>query len=243
MSARARRGIASVAARLRREEAGLTLVELLVAVILMGIILTIVASLFVTTTRSTAQSGEVHEATGNVSNMANAMNGVIRFATTNPKSGSTIPDPAIVEARANELVLMAVVQVSATVEPQGRPPRPTLVEYSIVGAGRELQERRWNPTGSNSNWVFGGSDPTTQTPASIRSLGGRLSTGGAVFTYFDINGALLNPGTGQLDATNRAKVAAIGIRLSVVPPDEPTANPVVIERRIPLTNLGLREPS
>ncbi|MET4158733.1 prepilin-type N-terminal cleavage/methylation domain-containing protein [Agromyces sp. PvR057] len=233
--------------RLRRvdgqsDDAGLSLVELLVAVMLMGIVLTMVASLFISTTKSTAQSGEVHESTGNASNMANALGGVIRFATTNPKTGSTVPDPALVVARADRLALIAAVGVSATAEPSGRPPKPTLVEFS--SASNRLTERRWTPTSSGATWVFaGGSDPTTAVPAMTRGLGGRL-TNAAVFTYFDATGAPLDPGTGALTAAQRANVAEIGIRLVVVPPSNPTgAQSVVIERRIPLANLGLRGPT
>ncbi|GAA1522432.1 prepilin-type N-terminal cleavage/methylation domain-containing protein [Agromyces terreus] len=234
--------IRGIRRRLASDDAGFSLVELLVAVILMGIVLTMIANIYIATVKGTHQAGAVHESTGNASNAANELGAVIRFATTNPRSGTTDPDPAILAATSTRLVLMATVGVSPTAETGGRPTKPTLIEFSRTAAG-QLQERRWIPTASGSTWVFAGTDPTTVAPASVRLLGGTLTTGTALFTYYDAVGNPITTPVAGLNATQRAGVSEIGVRVSMVPPDDLTAAPVVITARIPLANLGLREPS
>lgn len=241
MTARRVRDFREVRDVAKRDE-GFSLVELLVAIMLMGIVLIVVANLFISTSKSTAQSGEVHESTGNASNIANAVGSVVPFAVNNPKTGATDPDPAILVARADRLVIMAAIGVPATLEASGRPTKPTLVEYTVA-ADRQLLDRRWIPAASGSTWVFAGTDPTTVAPASTRRLGGSLTTGAPIFTYRDVDDNLLNPGTGALTLAQRRLVATVEVRISVVPPGDPTATPVVITTRYPLANLGLREVS
>ena len=151
------------------------------------------------------------------------------------------PTPPSSSERADRLVLTATIGVGALVEAGGLLTKPTLVEFAV--AGGDLRERRWIPTASGATWVFaGGTDPTAVAPASSRLLGGRLTTGGApMFTYFDVAGDPISPGATGLTAAQRATVAAIGVRVSVVPADTPSTTPVVITTRIPLANLGLRE--
>jgi len=231
--------------RLATEDSGFSLVELLVAVILMGIVLTMIANIYISTVKATNQSGSMHESTGNASNVANELGAVIRFATTNPVAGSSDPAPALLAATTTRLVFMSTIGAPATIEAGGRPTKPTLVEFQRTTAG-QMQERRWNPTASGTVWVFTGSDPTTTTPASARLLGGTL-TSGTVFRYFkaDDGDVATNeeivPAAGGLTATQLPLVASIEVRISVVPPNRPTATPVVITNRIPLANLGLRE--
>ncbi|WP_164863609.1 PilW family protein [Agromyces sp. LHK192] len=234
--------------RLAADDTGLSLVELLVAVVIIGVVLTMVANLYIATVRSTDQAGEVHESTGNASNAANELGSVIRFATTNPRTGSTVPDPAILVARTDRIVLMATIGVDPAGEAGGRPPKPTLVEFQRQADG-QLRERRWNPNPSGATWVFPGTDPTTQTPASTRLLGGTLAAGTPVFRYFtldDGNAATneeLTPGATGLTAAQRALVARVNVTITMRPPGDPGAQPVVITQEIPLANLGLREPT
>lgn len=233
--------------RLVTDESGFSLVELLVAVILMGIVLTMIANIYISTVKATDQAGSRHESTGNASNVANELNAVIRFATTNPVAGTTDPSPALLAGTTTRLVLMSTIGVPTTIETGGRPTKPTLVEFQRTTAG-QMQERRWIPTASGVTWVFAGADPTTVTPASSRLLGGTMTTG-TVFRYFkpDDGNAATNeeivPAVGGLTAAQRPLIASIEVRISMVPPNKPTATPVVITNRIALANLGLRETS
>ncbi|GAA1941586.1 type IV pilus modification PilV family protein [Agromyces allii] len=233
--------------RLATDESGFSLVELLVAIILMGIVLTMIANIYISTVKATDQAGSRHASTGNASNVANELNAVIRFATTNPVAGATDPAPALLAGTTTRVVLMSTIGAPPTVEAGGRPTKPTLVEFQRTSAG-QMQERRWNPTASGTTWVFAGTDPTATTPASTQLLGGTMPAG-TVFRYFkaddgvDTTNEEIVPAVGGLTSAQLPLVASIEVRISMVPPNKPTATPVVIVNRIALANLGLRETS
>jgi len=82
---RLRRGI--------RDESGLTLIELLVAMTLLTILLAVVANLYVSAMRTVGLSRELTANTKQVANAMNETTRAIRAATENPVSGSIVNAP------------------------------------------------------------------------------------------------------------------------------------------------------
>jgi prepilin-type N-terminal cleavage/methylation domain-containing protein len=211
--------------RLLRSDSGLSLVEMLVAMMLSGILLAMVGTLFVTVAKATSTSNLTREAGSVAGNVANAMSKTIRFAAQNAVQNQLALDPAVVAGTPTALTLYSLAD-AATVNPA-----PWMVRYRVVGAN--LVEERWTASDTGGFWTFSGG-----TPATTRPLGGTIVEGSGIFTYLDSAGAELAPGAGGLTATQRAAVAAIKITVRVRSASSPDAPLAVVQNTVGMPNLA-----
>jgi len=215
--------------RLRDEESGLSLVELLVSALLTIVMLVMASTMFIQTAQITANSTQTSNSNSDASNIANAMTSVVRVATTLAKSGQAIPDPAIVSGSRESLTLYSLSNTSAS------NPSPVRVTFTI-GTDRKITESRCPSTASAGFWTFGGCTVTT------RDIGGNVVplTGASdqLFTYYTATGAPILIGAGNLTAAQRATVASIRVYVSVRA-DGSNTKQVVISNKVVLGNVGL----
>nr|WP_236779121.1 type II secretion system protein [Agromyces seonyuensis] len=224
-----------ILARRLQGERGISLVELLVAVGILAIVLTMAVNLYISTTKTTQQSRDIHEATGNASNLVNQLGTIVRFASPLAKSGSITPDPPFLAANASGFTVTSLVDVDAYAPIDVRPAKPTRVQVS-VNASRDVEERRWAAIAAGNYWVFN----TASTTPTVRNLGGVLTPTGAtaVFKYYDGTTLLTPPAGGNLTAAQLAVIDAVEITVAVVPNGRPSAKPVVISSVVKLANPG-----
>ncbi|WP_394553003.1 type II secretion system protein J [Agromyces sp. MMS24-JH15] len=222
----------------RADDAGVTLVELLVSMVILGVVMTMVANLFIAATTSSEQSRLMHESTANASNIANEVSKGIRQATTNANAdGSTTP--AVLFAQNERLVLISTVDVDSKVNLTGVNLQPTIVEYAL-DANRNLVERRWAATLTNNAWTF--PDWKTATATSTRTVGGKIGpvASATLFTYLKADGiTVLTPPTDpNTSLAAVADVATVRLNLNVVPVTG-AGKAVVIQNDVSLANLAI----
>ncbi|MEZ5189582.1 MAG: hypothetical protein R2717_00955 [Schumannella sp.] len=223
-------GIRTALRRLREDQSGLSLSELLIATMLTSIMLVMVGSFFIQTTKLTTSAAEYRESTGTAANMANAITSVLGVATTLSKAGSEIPDAAIVAGTRSSLTVYSYANTTAS------DPAPVKVTFTLDATGK-LTETRCTGSKSAGFWTFG-----TCSATSTRTLGEGLlaptGTSDQLFTYRNGSGVAYAIGTGSLTASQREGVSSVIVTVRVQP-DGSSTEPVVIQNTVVLRNLGL----
>lgn len=213
-------------------DAGVSLIEIMVAAALLSLVLGIVGTLFINISRTTGDARTTRSAMGVAQTTMNELRRVVRVATDNPVAGGAV-DPALVGAGASALTLYSFTDVPSTVSPSSpSSPAPVQVAFT-VDAGGNLVETRTPATWNAGYWVFTGASTT-------RTLPGPLVTTGPVplFTYLDPTGAAVVPASGGLTAAQRAAVASVTITTTVATTTQRgTADLVVLTDTVGMTNL------
>lgn len=226
------RGLRKRLARLVKDDAGLSMSELLVAAILTSLLLIMVGTMFIQTTKLVSAAGQTRTSNGTASTMSNGITSVLRTATTIPKSGSEIPTPAIVSGTRNSLSILAYSET----DPSN--PTPTKVTFSIVTLPSgllELQKSVCTGVLSGGFWTFTGCTSTVVQKLGVGILNG---TGDTLFAYRTGSGDPIVIGNTPLTAAQRESVGSIVVTVKVRAPDS-TNDPVVITSTVVLRNLGL----
>lgn len=232
-------------------ESGFTLVELLVAIVVLAILLTIVGSLFLTSVRTVSASEATGQATGTASNAINELSRVIRSGTPNAVVGQLLPDPPFVAATTESLTMYSYVD--SYTGPGSTQVRPLLVQFSLDGA-RRLVEKRWVPSTSDPGYfVFPTpvSNPTT-TPVYSAPTRSALTIAGPIaatpsspagsaplFSYLDADGNTLTPSATGLTSTQLGEVARVLVTIRVAGAASSTRPTVVLQNTVRIPNLGL----
>ncbi|MEO7897346.1 MAG: hypothetical protein ABIR65_08630 [Pseudolysinimonas sp.] len=227
--------------RLRGDESGLSLAELLVSGLLTIAIMAMIGTMFIQTAKITANSTQTSKSNNIASNIANEVTSVIRVATTNPRSGATLPDPAVLVGSSQEsLTIYALSNTSANT------PAPSRITFTVVPGSttvetRSVTEQICTATASGGFWVFSTCGSTVN-----RNLGGAVQPLTGVndqfFTYYT-DTAGLNPiliGTGSLTDAQCRTVAAIRVYVGVKASGSQTKT-TVISNLVVLGNLGLED--
>lgn len=220
-----------------RRDRGLTLAELLVTMLLLAVVLALVGGFFVSVTSSLAIASSVDSKTRDASTSLEQMTRVIRVATNNAVSGSTVPESAIRSAARGSLTLYSSVDIDPAEDVAIRPPRPTMVRFEISPQG-ELEERRWLPKASGQFWVFEAASASTAT--TVRTFPGRIvdpSGAAPLFIYLDKDGLQLDPRGGVLTAAEATRVTSIQVVLRITDSSAGASQPVVVKNTILLTNV------
>lgn len=218
----------------REHERGISLVELLVAMMLFGLILTLVGGMFVAVARNQALARGISQNTGNASNAMNESARVIRAATENPKSGSATSDPAFVDASAESVTVYAYINTDSTAE------RPVMIRLSI-DAQRRLVESRWPATALASGyWGFPCTPGVacTTAPTTTRVLASAVAGGSVPFRYLQADGTEISAPAGGFPATQLATITAVTVTLTIQSSTTDASNAVTLVNTVGIPNLG-----
>lgn len=229
---------AAVHPREPSRDAGLSLAELLVAMMIFAIILAVVSSLYVNTVDAMNTAEGVNQNTREASNMMDEAARMIREATPNPVQGQTDPAAAFVSATNESVVLYAFVNLTGTVQ------QPIMVEFSL-DANRNLVETTWQSSSAGGGyWTF---PAVTSTPSSVRVLGGAVApqSGSSpwLFTYLDSNGNEIAPSsttlsTGAIPAASLQNIAFVQIDITAQASASDPAHSVTVQDTVGLSNVA-----
>lgn len=205
-----------------RSDAGLSLTELLVTIMLTAIVMTMIGSMFINVARVTSNSNSTSTKSSIAANMMDAVSKVIRTAANIPVAGSDVPNPAIVAGTSNTLTLYSYVDTNSNA------PEPTKVAYR-VDSNRNLIEDRWKGTTAGGYSTFAST-------ATSRVLGGPVLTptgSGALFTYIDSAGNIADT------STDFESVASIRVTIGMTNQLTTGSDPILLVNTVGMPNLKL----
>jgi hypothetical protein len=198
------RRVAERLKRVRDDESGVSLIELMIVMMLSTLIVGAVMLLFVNVSYKTTESIDLRSSTADASNIMNAVSTTVRGSVpidVQPASNGT-PNPqlpAIKAAEANTLVVFSYTDAGPSF------PVPLQVRYRVDSQGRMIEER-WAATGctlsnpSACSATYPTYANTSSTPGARRILGNvvvnvaQCATGDTtcqlepLFRYYDICG-------------------------------------------------------
>jgi len=219
------------------DDRGVTMMELLVAMFLFGVLATLLVTAVTTFSRTFTKDRVATENTSISATGMNEVTRVVRASTMLERTGDDLAPFAV--AKPEELTLYAYIDTNSAT------PQPVKVEFKVNATTRILTETRWKakPLAAGSPyWDF------EATPYSKRTIARKIvvpATGAqTMFTYYSINSTTLleekmvPPATG-LTAANLLKVAVIEVNLTVQSDPTARAKPVTIINRVGIPNLGV----
>lgn len=219
----------------------MSLTELLVASIVLMIVLTVAANLFINSTKAMALASAVNANTANAANGMDEAARVIRSGTSNPVQAQLLDNPAFVEAKPESVILYSFVGGDRT------DPHPVMIRLSL-NAQRQLVEDRWAATvlaggysGFPSPYVGA---PGYVAPQATRILTTTVSprTGAApyLFTYYsDVPGTVpLAPAGTDVPAASLAAIVTVKVSLTVQKSLTDRTSPVTLENLVGIPNLN-----
>lgn len=219
------------------DDRGVTLVELVTAMFLFGIIATLLITAVITFTRTFTKDRLATENTSISAIGMNELTRVIRSGTLLERSGDDLP-PFVV-AKAEELTLFAYIDTSSTA------PEPVKIQFKVDATTRVLTETRWKAkpfAAGSSYWDFEATAYSTRTIA--RKIVVPATGAASLFTYYSINSTTLleekitTPTTG-ITAANLPKIAVVEVALTVQSDALGRAAPSTVVNRVGIPNLGI----
>lgn len=227
-----------------RRDDGLTLVELLVAMVLLGVLLAVISGLYSSALRAVTQARGQTGNTKIASTIMNETARVIRAGTENPLTPPALPAPAFVYANKDDILLYAYINLTSSTE------QPQLIRLRVDTTTRNIIESRWPATpATGGRWTFPANPcVTTNTPSgctaptTVSTLGGVIPASHTeVFKFFTSDGTPIPVPSNGLSATDRALVASVKVTIVVQPTLTDSTNPVTLENQVGMPNLGFAE--
>jgi len=230
MSRRRRLGIGSAT----QADDGMSLIELVVAMGVFSILLSLVVSMFVSGARSFSDQQGALENSRLASTSMNEVTRVIRAGTELPVPGNADNLPVFAFAGTEEIIINSFIDVGTSSNPP-----PVRVRFARDGDD-ELIETRWaafpDPV-DPAYWKY-------ETSASYsRSIARSLTPATAdapTFRFYDNSGAQLTPPAGGgLSLDQIRNVARVQVTMQVQADEGGRVEPVQIQNMVGLPNLGL----
>lgn len=245
--------IARLGRRLRRDDDGITLIELLVAIILLGVLLAIVASVYISALNVVALGRDLTENTKVAANAMNEASRVIRAGTNNPKVPPALPDPAFVIAKRDEVLMYAFINLTSAAE------QPQMIRLRVDRSTGKIIESRWPAVQSaDKRWQFP-ANPCTDTnkpvgctaPIQNSVLAETVSPQAIgtpdalpdVFSYLDSDHNVIAQTASGLSAADRSRVAFVKVTISVQTSLTDKSNAVSVVNTVGIPNLGFAQES
>jgi type II secretory pathway pseudopilin PulG len=230
MSARARES-ANASRASATDEAGLSLAELLVAIMIFAVLSLVVGGMFVSVTRGVTENktinGDTRSATNGMTEVARMVRAATENPLLNPPVGTEPNEPAVLAADVRTVMLYAYVNLDSSAE------TPVKVQF-WVNAQNQLVETRWSATTLvNGHWSF------SSTSMGNRILSDSLVPGTPIFTYLNAAGTVIAIPSGGITLTDtlrsiKAMTVAIAVRSSSV-----GSSAVTLKNTVAMPNLGL----
>lgn len=211
--------------RLRAEpERGMTLMELLVAMSLLAIVMTLITMLVVSVSQTFTREESQHDSSGQAALGMQQLTRIIHAGIRDPREPDWKKSPVFTAAGADSMTLHSYINVARASE------GPTLIR--LVVQDGELVETHYSARRSAGVWVYQSSPSRQHVIArEVESL---------AFTYIGSDG---NPlpltGSGVLADAQRGLVAAVRVRLAVQTSPGDSAQAAVLESVVSLPNLNL----
>ena len=225
--------------RLRREDRGISLAELIVAMSVGILVLAMVGAFFVSVSRASTTTSGVDANTRSASTAMRQVERMFRVASNNPVSSGVDTQYAFQYASATSVRFFAYINLNSAVDVQ-----PVEVQYSLDTTKGLLTETKWNGTATDATKSYYdfprsasatlGAVPT----ASINLANSVVPT--TLFSYADAGGNPLAPGAAGLSATQLQAVRSVTVTLTVGERDATkpaAANNVTLTSTVGMPNL------
>ena len=221
--------------------AGFSLIELIVAMAILGIAMALIAGLFISFTNNFTEARSLNDSTNVAAIGMNETTKVIRSGTIIDVP-SAVDKPVFVKADKEEVILHTYL-ADTSINPQ-----PILVRLAVNSA-RKLTEERWNGSLVGEQWTFPSLVATpapshiSTTAATNRVIASKLIAPTAtqvaagekyLFTYLDING---KPIDSPVKSELLVNIASVQVTMLVQADITNRAAPVKLQSRVGLPNL------
>jgi prepilin-type N-terminal cleavage/methylation domain-containing protein len=218
------------AALAHSRESGFTLVELLIAMLVFGILLTMVVGFFSTSNKAYVENQSIGGNTRSASDGMNEISRFLRAATTNPVIGQQINSPAFVAASNESVTFYAYVNLTSATE------QPVEVRFSL-DSNRNLVETEWaSYLISPGYWGY------STTPSSSRILANSVAPQSGsnpyLFTYLAPDGTTIAIPTGGYTTAQLATIASVQVTLTIGKSVTSTTA-VTLQNTVGLPNLAI----
>lgn len=216
-------------------EAGLSMVELIVASTVGLLLLSLMASMFVQISRTVADAERTKTATGVAWNVADEITRVVRQGTR-VSTAASMTEGAVV-AGSTPTALLIDSNVDSTILPSQAVIAPTRVAFSVNAAGYLVEKRR--PSTLTGGYFAFGAETS-------RTVNGPVSTAGtgtdALFVYWTgPNDAPVQvvPSSGGLTAAQAIQVNAVTVNVTVDNVLSTGSDPVRLTNKVTMPNIAV----
>lgn len=197
--------------RLLSDEQGISLVELIVAMTLSVLILTIAGSFLISTQRASVTARAVNENTRTASAAMNEMTRVVRSATDNPVSTGDDPQYAFQYASPTSVRFFTYVNTSSTAS------QPVEVQLTLDPTARTITETKWAgtavPYSDYFTFPMGSGATLTASPTSTRTLADSVVPT-AVFTYWSASNSQLGSSVAPVGASDLPNIRRVTVTVT-----------------------------
>lgn len=219
--------------RLLAGERGFSLPEMLVAIALTSVVMTMLVSLVISFTRTFTEQRSLSDSINVAGVGMNEATRVIRAGTIIERNAGDLP--VFVAATAESVVLHSYLAEDSV------DPAPQLIELT-VDSQRQLVEKRWKGgRDTNREWVF--PNRVTATPEMNRVVARKLLAPTAaelaagelrLFTYIDVDGSVI---PAPVASSRLGSIATVKVTMIVQADQTGRANPVKLQNRVGIPNL------
>lgn len=218
--------------RVAREERGLGLPELPVAILLVGILSTLVVTFYSSATRTFTTDRAATDSTMIAAVGMKELTRVIRSGTEIPVDGATLNKPVFISADSEKVVLHAYLDTDS------ESPQPVLVEFAVDPDSRDLIETRWTAQDAAGYWVFPNTEPESQRPVA-RHIAELADSPAPLFSFLTADGTSVSVPMASSDIASLRSIVAVEVSLTVQSDPIQKASPVTLRNTVGIPNLGI----
>jgi prepilin-type N-terminal cleavage/methylation domain-containing protein len=215
-----------------RDERGMSLPELIVAMAIFAILATVMVTMFTGFSRSFSSDRSTSESTGIASSGMKELTRVIRAGTQIAVAGSEGKnDPVFATASEDTMELRSILDTDAV------SPVPVQVLFSVDAENRLIEER-WTGTRSAYSWVFPSGEASYRRTIA-HSLVPREQRERPLFSYLDATGRAIPLVAGSVPVQELRTIAAVQVTLGVRTSARTDVEPVVLQNSVGIPNLAI----
>lgn len=223
----------AVRVRIVEEQRGFSLPELIIAIAITSIVMTMVVSMFSMFTSTFTEERSLTDSVNVAGVGMNETTRVIRAGTIIDRTASS-DLPVFVSANRESVILYSYLADDSI------DPAPLMIEMAI-DTDRQLVEKRWTATRNSSDeWVFPAiTSPPDKSRVIARKILAPTTTQLAagelyLFTYLTTTGAVINA---PVSGADLASIAAVKVTMIVQADETGRAQPVKLQNRVGIPNL------